>query len=298
MLQLFLLAIFVVFLSTPAVASQVSITVDDFNLSSEIGMEPLKRNAAILAALKKHKIKAAGFVTTKYLNDSKAVEAVKEWSSSGHVIGNHTENHWKYNDKTPAEFSADIIAAENKLKPFATFKKIFRFPYLKEGETLEKRDTLRSFLKNNGYSNGHVSIDASDWYINMRLVEKLKKGESVNLEKYKNFYLKHIWDRSEYYSKLARKTLNHDIKHTLLLHHNLTTALFLDDLLKMYQEKGWKVIDAENAFMDPTYSRSSDNIPAGESIVWALAKQMGDKSLRYPAEDSVYEKDEMDKLGL
>ncbi|MBO9666968.1 MAG: polysaccharide deacetylase, partial [Bdellovibrio sp.] len=121
---------------------------------------------------------------------------------------------------------------------------------------------------------------------------------AVNLDKYREFYLKHIWDRSQYYSKLAKKTVGRDIKHTVLLHHNLTTALFLDDLLRMYKQKGWKVIDADKAFQDPVYDRQPNNVPAGESIIWALAKEKGDTSLRYPAEDSVYEKDEMDRLGL
>ena len=58
------------------------------------------------------------------------------------------------------------------------------------------------------------------------------------------------------------------------------------------------MIDAEVAFKDPIYKRSPKNIPVGKSLVWALAKEKGDSSLRYPAEDSIYEKDEMDRLGL
>jgi hypothetical protein len=41
-------------------------------------------------------------------------------------------------------------------------------------------------------------------------------------------------------------------------------------------------------------------LPAGESIVWSLAKEKGviAKSLRYPAEDGEYENARMNKLGL
>lgn len=292
------LILLVLSLSTISQGAEVAITIDDFNLSNSTGMAPLKRNAEILAALKKNQVQAIGFVTTKYLSDPSALKAVKDWSSAGHIIGNHTENHWKYSDKTFSEFSADVLLADKTLQQFSTFQKIFRFPYLKEGDSVEKRDKMRSFFLENNYKNGHVSIDASDWYINMRLLEKIQAGNIVDYEKYRTFYLKHIWDRSEYYSKLAQKTLGKDIKHTVLLHHNLTTALFLDDLIKMYKKKGWKVIDAEVAFIDPIYKRSPKNIPAGESLVWALAKEKGDSSLRYPAEDSIYEKDEMDRLGL
>jgi len=41
-------------------------------------------------------------------------------------------------------------------------------------------------------------------------------------------------------------------------------------------------------------------VPAGESIIYALAKQTGkfDGQLRYPAEDGAYEDPRMDALGL
>jgi peptidoglycan-N-acetylglucosamine deacetylase len=48
------------------------------------------------------------------------------------------------------------------------------------------------------------------------------------------------------------------------------------------------------------FSASPDIVPAGESIIWALAKESGklDDILRYPGEDGDYEKPGMDKLGL
>ncbi|HZI46740.1 MAG TPA: hypothetical protein VFD75_03035, partial [Pyrinomonadaceae bacterium] len=62
----------------------------------------------------------------------------------------------------------------------------------------------------------------------------------------------------------------------------------------------WKLIDAEDAFSDQVFSTRPNILPAGESIIWALAKQTGkvDDILRYPGEDSDYEKPKMDKLGL
>jgi hypothetical protein len=41
-------------------------------------------------------------------------------------------------------------------------------------------------------------------------------------------------------------------------------------------------------------------VPAGESLLWALAKETGkfDSLLRYPGEDDVYEKPKLDRLGL
>ncbi len=68
----------------------------------------------------------------------------------------------------------------------------------------------------------------------------------------------------------------------------------------MYKPKGWGLVDAEEAFTDPVFASKPKVLPAGESIVWSLAKEKGTiaKSLRYPAEDAEYENARMNKLGL
>lgn len=56
----------------------------------------------------------------------------------------------------------------------------------------------------------------------------------------------------------------------------------------------------EDAFRDRVFSRAPNVVPAGESLIWSLAKETGkfDKSLCYPAEGDEYEKERMDALGL
>ena len=68
----------------------------------------------------------------------------------------------------------------------------------------------------------------------------------------------------------------------------------------MFKEKGWTIRSAKESFTDEIFDTNTMNIPAGESLTWALAKQTGkfETVLRYPAEDSLYEKEKMDALGL
>ena len=70
--------------------------------------------------------------------------------------------------------------------------------------------------------------------------------------------------------------------------------------MEMFKNKGWKLISANEAYKDPVFSLEPNIIPAGESIVWASAKETGkfEQILRYPGEEGEYEKAEMDKLGL
>jgi hypothetical protein len=204
------------------------------------------------------------------------------------------------NGAAAAGFEAGILRTEEILRRHSGFRKFFRFPALKEGATRETRDRLRTFLAQHGYRNGAVTIDASDWYYNQRLLGRMQADSAFHVKRYRQPYLDHIWDRAQYYDGLAREVLGRGVANTLLIHYNLINALFLKDLLAMFQSKGWGVIDAEEAFMDPVFDRHPDTIPAGESLIWALAKESGkfDDRLRYPGEDDVYEKPVLDRLGL
>lgn len=279
---------------------KVAITIDDFGLNDLAKEEAEFRNRAILEALRKHSIKAAGFVCGRRIENENGKMILRQWDDAGHLIANHTYSHWYYHRRSVEEFSQDVLRCEALIKDYKNFKKLFRFPMLKEGDTVERRDGMRAFLKAHGYKQGYVTIDASDWYIDERLRERLKQNPQADVTGFKNFYLQHIRERASYYDNLSRKVLGRSVKHTLLVHHNLLNAMSLDELLTMFKRQGWQLIDAEAAFADPVFAAQPDILPAGESILWALAKQTGkfDKLLRYPAEDSVYEKPKMDKLGL
>lgn len=273
---------------------------DDFVLGDTATLSGAARNANILAALDAHGIHAAGFVAGKFVDSDAKMALVAEWSKRGHIIANHSFSHWNYPSVEFDAFRDDVIRCEALLAKVPSYTKLFRFPYLKEGDTAEQRDRMRAFLRERGYRNGHVTIDASDWAIAGRLQKRLEADPKADVSRYRDFYLEHILQRSEFYDDLARKVLGRSIPHTLLIHHNILNGLFLGDLLGMYERKGWNLIDARTAFEDPVFRAEPKNAPAGESIVWALAKETGkfEKLLRYPAEDGEYEDPRMNALGL
>ncbi len=282
---------------------QIAITIDDFHWDRSLKLTPDERNQAMLAALRSHGgLKAALFVAARNADNEKGKSLLSEWDRAGHMIGNHSYSHMELNNgrTTTEQFTADILKAEAVLKDIPRYHKSFRFPYLKEGETQIKRDEVRRFLKQHGYRNGHVTIDASDWAVENRLSARLKKDPAADTKPYRDFYLDHMWERALYYDDLARQVLKRNVAHTILVHYNLLNALFLGDLLDMFKKKGWKPIDAVEAFKDPVFTAEPKIVPAGESVIWALAKESGkfESLLRYPAEDSAYENAKMDKLGL
>tara|TARA_R110002153_G_scaffold168123_4_gene320853 strand:+ start:2530 stop:3429 length:900 start_codon:yes stop_codon:yes gene_type:complete len=280
--------------------SKVSFTFDDGAIGDRPNYTFEEWNGMLLKKLNDANIEAMVFVTGNDKKGKKGKKLLESWNDNGHKIANHTFTHPNYNAKTTtiADFKSDFLKNDKVISKYSNYVKFFRFPYLKEGNTKEKVDAFREFLKSQDYRNGYVTIDASDWYIDSRLIKRLRENPLADLSDFREFYLNHIWERAQFYEKLSFEINGRHIKHTLLLHHNLAAALFLDDLIEMFRSKGWEIVSASEAYEDPVYKTETNF--AGESLIYAQAKGSGkyDSILRYPAEDSRYEKDSMDKLGL
>jgi len=147
---------------------------------------------------------------------------------------------------------------------------------------------------------GHVTLDTSDWYINERMQQRLQQVPGAKLEPYRDYLIAHLLDRAVFYRRLALDVLGHDVRHTLLVHYSMINALFLDDVMTAFERSGWDWIDADRAYRDPVFLREPQTLPAGESLIWALAAETGrfKDRLRWPGEDDTYEKPKMDMLGL
>ena len=282
----------------------VSFTFDDGNTSNIAGFQFEEWNKMILSHLEKENLKAVFFVTGRNKSNTKGQFLLKSWDDNGHKIANHSFSHPNFNSEksTSQVFENELIKTDLIISKLRNHIKLFRFPYLKEGQNQTKVDSIRNILSKHNYLNGYVTIDASDWYVDQRLIKRIKEVglEKIEIGKFKDFYVQHILERANYYEELSYEMNGRHINHTLLLHHNLTSALFLDDLIKKFKEQGWEIIDADKAFQDEIFKKIPKSNFAGESLIYSMAKQSEKYGhlLRYPAEDSRYEKDKMDKLGL
>jgi len=275
-------------------------------LSFDDGLDPRYQpmafswNSSILEALSKAQIKSIFFPAGKLIDSPDGLKLVRAWGKAGHSVANHTYSHLDFCSEQMSleQFIDDTERNETLLKDMPGWTKRLRFPYLKEGDTVSKRDGFRSWLTNHGYKSGAVSIDASDWYYNKRYLLQRKSLPEEDLSAFRTAYLNHLWSRTIYYDSLSEQVLNRSVKHVILLHTNAINAEFLPDIIAMYRSKGWDIISPAEAYDDPIYAMIPTELPAGESILWALAKQNGVNNLRYPAESDEYEKPLLDKLGL
>ena len=282
----------------------VSFTFDDGNTSDLAGFQFEEWNKMILSHLEEENLKAVFFVTGRNKLDNKGQFLLQSWNEKGHKIANHSFTHPNFNSEknTASIFETELKKTHSIISKLDNSIKLFRFPYLKEGQNRAKVDSIRTILRKNDYLNGHVTIDASDWFIDQRLRERIKKVgfDNAEIQKFRDFYVEHIMERADYYEKLSFEMNERHIDHTLLLHHNLASALFLDDIIEKFKEKGWQLTDADKAYQDSIFKKIPKSDFAGESLIYSMAKETGNynNSLRYPAEDSRYERDRMNQLGL
>jgi peptidoglycan/xylan/chitin deacetylase (PgdA/CDA1 family) len=285
-------------------APTIAFTFDDPTTNGGAGLSSYELNGRILAALARHRLRSVLFVCGMRVDSDAGTSLVKSWDRGGHLIGNHSYSHLYFHATAHAvelaDFEKDALRNEPLIRGYAHFSRLFRYPFFKEGNTVEKRDGMRSFLQEHGYRIGRATIDASDWAIDARLRKRASDDPGATFAPYRDFLLEHIWARARFYDSLAGRVLGRPVRHTLLLHHSALNALFLDDLIQMFVSKGWKPVDAEWAYADPAYDSQPKILPAGESLIWALAKETGayEAELRYPGEDDVYENPRMDALKL
>jgi hypothetical protein len=276
----------------------IAITMDDLNWMPLPNATEI--NTRLLDAMRSHQARLALFVIGRNADNATGQVLIQPWKQAGHLIANHTYSHRNYESITFEEFSADIMHADRVLASDLATPRLFRFPMLKEGNTAAKRDRMREFLATHHYRNGYVTIDTSDWYYDARLRERQSTDAGFDLYRFRQPYLDHLWDRAQFYDDLSTQVLGRSVPHTVLLHWNLLNSLFLADVLNMFHRRGWRIVSAEHAFRDPIFLRAPKTVPAGESLLWALAKETGkfEDVLRYPGEDDVYEKPKLDRLRL
>jgi peptidoglycan-N-acetylglucosamine deacetylase len=280
---------------------QLAITMDDPRPKLEGNLRWPEANSRILKALESHNVSAALFVCGMRVDESDGSKLLSAWDHAGHLICNHSYSHLNYCGPTSyADFAVDFLKNEKIIAPYHNRTPLFRYPFLKEGDTADKRDRFRTLLKESGYGIGHVTIDASDWYVNERMTDRLAKQPNASIQPYRDYLITHLLDRASFYHQLGIDVLGRDMRHTLLLHYNTLNALVLPEVMTAFETAGWQWIDASLAFQDHAFRLQPKTLPAGESLVWALAEETGrfKDRLRYPGEDDVYEEPKMKALGL
>lgn len=237
-------------------------------------LSPDDRNAAILKALGEARVQAIVFANGIDGGDTpEGRAALAAWGRAGQLVGNHTYSHLRLTNL--AVFKADFLRCDAMIQGIPGYTRLFRFPYLKEGATLDVRDGMRKVLAEAGYRNAHVTIPTFDWLIDERLRTRLHSNPRADLEPYRTYYLEDMLDQADRARALALKVTGREVKHAMLLHHCLLNALFLGDLIRALRANGWTLVGPLEAYADPIYQQEPRGLDTGTSLLKTLAAEKG-----------------------
>jgi peptidoglycan/xylan/chitin deacetylase (PgdA/CDA1 family) len=245
-------------------AQKVAITFDDLPLNGDLppGVTRVQIARDALAVLKaRHVPPAYGFINAKKLEGNPdAAEALKLWAAT-EPIGNHTYGHMNLNLNPADAFDREIEENEPALELLAAKDGNWhwlRYPFLHEGDTVEKRRAVRAYLQAHGYRVAQVTLDWEDYLWNSAYARCEAKNDAQSIAWLKSSYLEIESSYLDLGRDLAKLVYGHDINHVLLLHLGAFSSAILPDALDLMQKKGFTLVTLEEAESDPVYEGDPD----------------------------------------
>ncbi len=256
---------------------RMAFSFDDAPMGDGPLLNGLERTETLIAALETTDIHGAAFfvLTQLLVHNPDGAARLHAYTGAGHVLANHTHTHPWLRETAPTAYLADIDLAAEMLRPFDYVQPYFRYPYLDEGNTREKRLNVVDGLTARGLSNGYVTIDTYDWYMQALVAEAIEAGHQIDMGKLEQVYVEVLVETIEFYDALAVQTLGRHPDHVLLLHENDLAALFIDELAEALMRDGWEIIPVAEAYTDPIADERPDTQFNGQGRVAAIAHANG-----------------------
>lgn len=242
----------------------VALTFDDLPAAGSLppGENRTRLATALAAELKANHLEGTyGFVNAiKLQNDPDAQQALHVWVDAGMNIGSHTWSHMSLTANSAEAFEQNAALNEAALAEFARGRDWhwFRYPFLWEGDTLEKRRAVRSYLREHGYRVAQVSLDFEDYAWNDAYARCTAKPDNAAIAWLQQSYL----ETAAEYIRLGRQeqqiAFGREIPNVMLLHATAFTTLMLPHLLNLLRSQGFQFASLPDVEKDPAYAMDPD----------------------------------------
>jgi peptidoglycan/xylan/chitin deacetylase (PgdA/CDA1 family) len=269
---------------------KIAITFDDLPAHSALPPGETRLDVAqkIIAAFREAKMPPVyGFVNGSLLaKETDGMAVLEAWAKSGNPLGNHTWSHMNLAQNTVEKFEEDIKRNEPLLSKVSAGHdwRWFRYPYLSEGETPEKRAAIRKFLGQRGYKIAGVTMSFHDYLWNEPYARCKAKGDTRAIADLESSYMSAADESISYYRDLSKQLYNRDIPYVLLMHIGALDAEMLPRLLALYRTRGFKFVTLQEAQRDPFYVREMNPLkPAGAN---SLESAMKEKHMPLPEHET------------
>jgi peptidoglycan/xylan/chitin deacetylase (PgdA/CDA1 family) len=259
---------------------KVALTFDDLPIN---GTLPLGRKMSDFArdtikVLKKHRIAPSyGFINASKLErNPDGAKTLQIWVAGGHPLANHTYNHLDFTKNSVEDFQREILRNEPALSLLMPDDgklrkhdwRWFRYPFLHEGDTLEKRRAVRAFLAYNGYRIAQTTLDFEDYLWNSAHARCWMRKDAESMRWLRESYITAARDFIRLGVDHSRKVFGRDIHHVMLLHLGSFSSHILPDLFELLDEEGFEIVTLEQAQQDPAYAYDPDIAdPRGGTLV-------------------------------
>jgi len=278
-------------------AQKLAITMDDLPLNGSLppGVTRAETTKNVLEVFKKRHVPPVyGFINAKKLEGNEdGAEALKLWAAQ-EPIGNHTYSHMDLEKNTAEAFEREIEEDEPVLellslgapKPGSPEQEAkenwrwLRYPYLHEGDTVEKRRAVRAYLKTRGYRIAQVTLDWEDYLWNTAYARCAAKNDAKSIAWLRSSYLSTASEFLDLGREQAKLIYGHEISYVLLMHLGAFSSTILPDALDLLKKKGFQLVPLEEAENDAAYDSDPD---VGLHDAGTLLDQMMQvKGIKYP----------------
>jgi peptidoglycan/xylan/chitin deacetylase (PgdA/CDA1 family) len=283
------------FVGAAAVAAEprlkVALTFDDLPINGALPLGKKQSDFArdTIKVLKKHRIPPSyGFINADKLErNPDGALALRIWVDGGHPLANHTYNHLSLTRNSVEDFQREILRNEPVLELLMPEGgkhdwRWFRYPYLHEGDTLEKRHAVRTFLANSGYRIAQTTVDFGDYLWNSAHARCWLNKDQESIRWLRESYISAARNSLRFSRDYSRKVFGRDIHHVLLLHLGSFSSHILPDLFKVLDEEGFDIVTLEEAQKDSAYEYDPNlAVPRGNTLV---EQGMQAKNIPWPSD--------------
>jgi hypothetical protein len=275
-----------------ACGQQMAVTIDDLPVHGPLppGMTRLEIAQSLLVTLKREKMPPVyGFIYAERVEkDPLTLNVLTAWRTARQPLGNHTWAHLDLNNESPEGFVVEVSRNEPLLQNLMGNEDWhwLRYPFLHEGDTLEKRRAVRAWAFAHQYKIAQVSMDFEDYLWNAPYARCVAKHDEASIEKLRATYLAVADQYYGVFRELSQLVYGRDMKYVLLMHVGAFDARMLPELLALYREKGVKFISLPDAMSDPAYQDDPDiGEPSGGAFLELMAQK---KKLEFPPNTKPY----------
>jgi peptidoglycan-N-acetylglucosamine deacetylase len=197
-------------------------------------------------------------------------EILRMWRAAGYPLGIHSHTHMSLHDNPVEAFEKDVLANEPTLRALMGSEDWhwFRFPYLRSGETIEKRRAASAMLRRHGYRVAEVTLDFADWAYHGPYARCVERGDQAGIEWLKKSYLDGAAASLASGREEAQRLYGRDIHHVMLLHVGGLNAVMMPALLRLLRDEGFALVSLPEAQSDAAYAVEPDiALPTGSTLL-------------------------------